>query len=503
MRAVTHLRRVLAALALGAPCAIGVGCAGFSSERHLAPLFTELSTAGGGTEIEALGGAVRVRRSAPHGFYEQWAVRPLAIRDLHPDGSYITHFLTPLGIEKNLDPEYVWQLLPIARYSRTERADGDREWTFISLPGIYWARTSDGRILRAWFPFGGVLENFLSFDRIEFVLFPLYTRTERSGNSSYQFLWPFFAYTHGPTASGGHFWPFYGRSTLEDGYDRFFILWPIFHWHENRLALPPEQREVKWMFFPIIGQTRRGTFRSTTVLWPFFGYAEDPSTGFWSWDGPWPLVRFMDSPKEGTSRFRLWPLFWDYHGDGLDSRWIVWPLVNVRHEEYENATKNSVYLIPFWQNWKRVDADAGRSSYQKLWPFYEIARTGEQSYRWAFPALNPLWRTIEVDEMYSWIYELYTRERDHEHIKERTWLGLWRREKDADEDRSSLVGVWAGRRYREDGRTVHETSLLFGLIRWRTREGGSLEWMWPSLPGPGWPLKRVPRAASDALPSPP
>jgi hypothetical protein len=201
----------------------------------------------------------------------------------------------------------------------------------------------------------------------------------------------------------------------------------------------------------------------------------------------------MNSPKEGIERYRAWPFYWRFIGDGLDSTWFLWPLVNVRHEEYDNAVKNSVYLIPFWQAWKRVDVDAGRSSYQKLWPLYQIGRTGEHSYRWAFPALNPLWYRVETDEMYAWIWELYSRQRDHEHVKERTWLGLWRREKDADEDRSSLVGVWAGRRYRENGGAVHETSILFGLIRWRTREDGGFELLWPSLPGPGWPLQRTPR----------
>lgn len=490
--------RALAAVALGW---ISAACAGFASERHVAPVFSQMSTAGGGTEIEALAGAVRVRRSGPKGFFEQWAFRPLFIRDRNPDGSSITRFLTPLGIEKDQDREYVWQLLPIARYSRRERQDGEREWTLISLPGIYWARTSDGRILRAWFPFGGVLENFLSFDRLEFALFPLYMRTQRTGNTNYHFLFPIFSYTSGPTASGGRFWPFYGRSKVAGSYDRSFLLWPFFHWHKNRLGLAPEQQEVKWMFFPIIGRTRHGSYRGTTVLWPFFGYATDPSTGFWSWDGPWPLVRFMSSPKQEITRYRAWPFYWRYHGDGLDSRWILWPVFNIRHEEYETASKNSVYLIPFWQNWKRVDVEAGRSSFQKLWPLYQIARSEEHSYRWAFPALNPLWRSVEIDEMYSWIYELYTRERDHELVKERSWLGLWRREKDPDEDRASLAGVWAGRRYRERGQTVHETSLLFGLIRWRTRAGGSFEWMWPALPGPGWPLSRVPRDNPEA-PSP-
>jgi hypothetical protein len=37
---------------------------------------------------------------------------------------------------------------------------------------------------------------------------------------------------------------------------------------------------------------------------------------------------------------------------------------------------------------------------------------------------------------------------------------------------------------------VRETSLLFGLLRWRSRGSDSLEWMLPALPGPGWPLER-------------
>ena len=78
--------------------------------------------------------------------------------------------------------------------------------------------------------------------------------------------------------------------------------------------------------------------------------------------------------------------------------------------------------------------------------------------------------------------------------RERTWLALWRREKDQDEDRRSLVGIWARRAYSVRGRRVRETSVLFGLLRFRSVDGEGIDWMPPAIPGPGWPLERVPNS---------
>ena len=68
---------------------------------------------------------------------------------------------------------------------------------------------------------------------------------------------------------------------------------------------------------------------------------------------------------------------------------------------------------------------------------------------------------------------------------------LWRREKDRDEDRRSLSMVWARRDYSVAGAPVRETSLLLGLVRWRSGPNG-FGFLQPAFPGPGWPLERVP-----------
>jgi hypothetical protein len=472
------------------------GCATNGTERMIAPLYSEYSTGGGGVETEAFGGAVRVRHSRPDGPWSQWALRPLVIQDREAGGDTLTRFLTPFGYVKNRGDEYVWQLTPITRYERHVTSDGQVEWTLLTLPGIYWSRRADGRILRAWFPFGGVTESFLSYDRIEFVLFPLWTKTVRSGVTTHHYLWPFFAITTGVGGTCGHVWPFYGVSSYEGRYDKRYWLWPFFHYQEDDLQLTPEKRERMWMCWPFFGRTTRGTSTSTTILWPFFGTASDPSTGFWAYDAPWPFIERMEAPKDAVSRTRFWPLYSHYNGYGLDSKWYLWPIINIAHEEYEHSVKNSVYVIPFWQHWKRVDDDAGVFRYEKLWPVYQREGREDSEKHFAFPALNPLWRTPEIDEMYAWIWELWTRDQNHEIVRERSWLGLWRRERDAFEDRRSLSFLWARRAYRTADEKLRETSLLFGLLRWRIGEKSGFELMAPAFPGPGWPLERAGASAS-------
>jgi hypothetical protein len=464
-------------------------CASLDQDRHLAPLFTEISRAGGGVEIEALGGAIRTRYIKPNGPLEQWALRPIVIVDKTSEGATVSRFLTPFGRSLQSGGESYWELLPIARYDQQVLPSGELEWTFLSLPGIYWARRVDGRTLRAVFPFAGVLEDFLSYDRLFFFMFPLYARSERDGRVTYSVLFPVFAYTTGENGGGWRFWPFFGTTRLEGSYERSFALWPIFHWQRNNMWEPPEHQEVRWMIWPLLGRTTHGSYHATSVLWPFFGWSSDPRTNMWSWDGPWPFIRIHHDPQTDLFRTRVWPFYSHFHGDGLDSDWYLWPIVNIRHEEYPHASKDGLYILPFWQSWDRNDEQAGKSSFRKLWPLYQVERTEEHTLRAAFPALNPLWRTPEIDEMYAWIYELYSRERNHEILRERSWLGLYRHERDALEDRAYLVGLWARRRYGAD-RSVAETSLLFGLLRWRKTASGSLQWLPPAMPGPGWPLLR-------------
>jgi len=467
------------------------GCAGFEDERHVAPIFSELSLAGGEREIEALGGAVLLRRDPTTLEVRYWALRPLISDERRSDTERFGWFLPPLGSYRRTTDESVLQLLPLFRYAERHPPAEPVTWSFLALPGIFWAKTDDGRVVRAWFPFGGIVEGFLSFDRAWFVLFPLFTRIHRHGRTTTHVLWPVFSVSTGEGGPAWRVWPLVGRNRWEGRYDRWFFLWPVFHWQRNDLGHSVPERS--WMVWPLFGRRRQGPSHSWTALWPFFGYTANAEKGFWAWDGPWPLVMLQEPGTSGqASRVRFWPLYSRYEGDGLVSRHYLWPFFNRRDEEYPTATKQTVNLLPVWHAWDRYDEEEGHSRWRKLFPLFRSYRAdlnGEDFY--AFPTLNPLWRLRFIDEHYAWMWELYAERRLDDRLSARSWLGLWRREKDRDEDRRSLAGLWARRNYSSAGRAVQETSLLFGLLRWRETERG-MSLMRPAFPGPGWPLARVP-----------
>lgn len=504
-------RRVLARVSVLAWALAGVSCAASDTERNLAPLFSSYSSAEGNAEVEALGGMVVTSRDIETGERVYWAVRPLVSNRYFEDGDRFAWFLPPLGFTKD-DAQTgarVTQVLPIMRYEGRPVSSGFYQWSLLVLPGIYWASRDDGNIQRAFFPFFGVVEHFLSLDRGTFLLFPLWLRTERYGRITDHVLWPFFSVSRGTGGPAWRAWPLVGHNHWRGRYSRWFTAWPIFHLQRNGLQYSEDQQQTSWMVWPLIGRSRRGPARQTTVLWPFFGRTTDPETGFWAWDGPWPLVRFQGGDPDRATRQRVWPFYSRYEGDGLVSRWYAWPIVNQRHETYPNGTKSSLNVFPFWRSYERLHAPLylagevvedpdrppverpGVERWRKLWPLGKATTAPGVSDLHVID-LNPFQEVNFVDEHYAWLWELYSRRRVDERVRSRSWLGLWRREKDADEDRRSLSGIWAARDYVRAGKRASERSWLFGLIRYRTVEGGGFRFLAPRLPGPGWPIARTP-----------
>lgn len=474
----------------------GASCVTAHQDLALAPLATRISTAGGGSEIEALAGVVRARHTLAEGPLHEWALMPFVKETLAENGDKRARFLVPLGTREVTADRFLSKLLPLWRFERSLDEQGRTKWSLVTLPLTYWAEDHTGRVTRAVFPFGGVLEHFLSFDRVEFVLFPLYLRTIREGQVSTSFLWPIFNWTYGPLGTSYRLWPLYGRLRQEGRFDKHFVLWPFFQWGRNFEATP--QPESRWMFWPIVGHSRRGTYHAETFLWPFFGWASDPKTGFWSLDAPWPLVRILhpatDEPNDPPDprRTRFWPFWSSYEGDGLKSQWFPFPLINKRESVDSLGTTKSLFIIPIWQRWKMQGKNGVDSSWTKLWPLLQDFQQGEHR-RSAFPALNPLWHEPEIDEHYAWIYELVTRTVDGPRVSDRLWGNIYRREKDQYEDRAYLSFLWSRRAYHGEAERLVEHSLLFGLLRWRSypdRTGFGMTPMLPAFPGPGWPLER-------------
>lgn len=500
---------LLAVLAL----LLTAACAGPGTERNLAPLFSSFSAADKANEVEAVGGMLLTRRDPTTGKRNYWAVRPLVSNRYADNGDRFSWFLPPAGYSRDdaSAGTRVAQLLPIARYQTVREASGFLTWSLLILPGIYWAGHEDGRVQRAFFPIYGYVEKFLSFDSARFLLFPLWFQTQRYGRTTNHFLFPIFSESHGTGGWAWRVWPIIGNNAWEGRYDRWFAAWPFLHFQRNGLQFPEDQQQRSWMAWPLVGRSRRGPGTQTTVLWPFFGRTTDPETGFWAWDGPWPLVRFQGGDPDRAVRKRVWPFYSFYEGGGLRSRWYAWPFVNLRHETYPDGTKKSFNVLPFWRSYNRErrplvlggevipqDEPVGTKRRRKLWPLGKMV-TGPGYRDVHIVDLNPFQEFSFVNEHYSWLWELYGHKERGDTVRSRSLLGLWRREKDKDEDRRSLSALWSARDYTRAGAKAHERSWLFGLIRYRTVEGRGFTLLRPAFPGPGWPIQRTPSSMPSAI----
>lgn len=470
------------------------GCAGSGTERHLAPLYTELSTARGGVRIEGLAGAFLAHRPRPGRAVDQYGLRPFFLHDILTPGTSRTDFLTPFGAVLHQPGRTKWRLTPLIAYDRIEYPDGTSRWVLLTLIGIYVAGYPDGRVVRAWFPFYGKIESMLSYDRLEWVVWPFYMKSTKGDITRYSVLWPFFAQAKSDTARIWRIWPLIGEKTIYGQETGGFMLWPFFYVRHDNLKARPEFRRSTYWAWPFFGRQETHTFQSTSVLWPFFGYSQDSKSGYWAWDGPWPLVRFQrPGTSERATRSRLWPLWSEYEGDRLTSNWWLFPFINSQSARLYDGTRESFFVVPFYQSFEREWSHGASLKWRRIWPLL-LQETRDGVRTRAFPSLNPLWRTPAIERMYGWLWELYNDEVGPDVVRQRAVYGIWWREKDADEDRRYISGLWSNRRYTQQGERVSETSLLFGLIRWRSGGPDGSGLLPPALPGPGWPQERVPNS---------
>ena len=481
-------------------------CAAPGSDVHVAPLYSRLAKAGGASESEALFGVWSSDDASDFGAESEddyaWrhGVRPFYSHTDRGDGRWVRYVLPPLGVTYHAPDQTMSVQIPLWIFRKRRRADGlGTEWEGIFVTGTGVRKTADGRLEVAQFPLWGELENFVTFSDVRFLLFPLYVEAKKDGRQARSILFPLISWTDGAGMDALRIFPLYGHARWEGRYERWFLLWPFFHRHRNNLGGGGELPEEKWLLFPLAGATKRGTYRSWSVLWPFFGYAKDPRNDFWALDAPWPFIRIQRGGERpaGEERTRVWPFYSHLYDEGIEWESYAWPLVHRRREWSPFMERDSFYVLPFWKWWHRVDAiDGSESSWRQLWPFYEHWDNIDGRTRTAFPSLW-LQRSAFVEYHLAWIWELFSVTESARGRSERSWGGLWRRERDAGEDRRSLAGLWSDRRYVDErGARVKETSLLFGLLRWRRTSESGTHFIRPAFPGPGWPAERAPASES-------
>ncbi len=482
----------------GAPALLAwvAGCAAPGSDIHLAPFFSQHATAHGTREVEMLGGALHSVHASDTNTLLAAAVRPIAGWRSLGGGDWHANILPPFGIAQRRDREFFSFVVPFYIYRTGDKVDGTRESRLAMLPGWLFRNNSERGLSFGWFPFWGHLDTFLTYQDVVFVMWPLYVTARAGERRSVHVPWPILGWTTGGGESSFHIMPFYSHASLEGRYDRTAILWPFFQIQHNHLGGGGEEPETVFWLWPLYGRTTQGTYTAHTFLWPFFGYAHDPRGDFHAIDAPWPFVRFQSGGTDSSvvSRKRIWPFFGYLEADQMVTKTYLWPIIHRRSETYVDSSRESFWILPFWQSIDRTEHATGRvNAWRKLWPLFQWEREGDVT-RASWPSLDPLPRNHAISYYYGWTWRLWAYEHDPttELDRQRAWLDLYRSEDDRGEDRRSLSFIWSQRRYSDqEGRRTKETSLLFGLLRWRRTEGVGFDMLSPAFPGPGWPAQRV------------
>jgi hypothetical protein len=305
-----------------------------------------------------------------------------------------------------------------------------RDWL---LPILFTGTDNDGERYYGLFPVFGDIHNIIGFDKLSFVLFPIYLKADRGSTEGQSLVWPLFNRTK---ASEWHKWrvfPFYGLCESRDGNQRQqFLAWPLIHWshwsNEDRSG-------NAWFVFPLLGRSReqkpgtevdpeaQQTAQSTTVLWPFFLFATTPSTR--TVHAPWPFVQFSHSELNGQEREKiyLWP-FWGRAGK--EEKWyrfLAWPLFHQWHDTNGSETVHRTWLVPLYRDQRHLVENDQTSRQLQVWPLFSIDARDETIDLKALD-LWPMAPNPVIDRLFEPLYTLFHYKRDDKNDTLR-WSLVW------------------------------------------------------------------------------
>jgi hypothetical protein len=328
---------------------------------------------------------------------------------------------------------------------------------------------------RALFPIGGTIKQRLGYDRIHFVLFPLYADLEQKGSHTRHAPWPFLRFIDGAGDHGFEFWPLFGHRGRAGDYDSRFYLWPLIYKSTKDLSDP--QPDIKLGVLPFYARATAPGFIDETYVWPFFGYSHrtdpvkyDERRYFWP---------FLVQGRGDVRYVNRWaPVYTHSVVKGYDKTWLAWPVF--RHARWEDGgidqEQNQVFFFLYWSLTQRSSTNPRAAPAHKthLWPLFSSWDNGAghrqlqllSPFEVFFPTNEP------VRQLYSPLFALYRydqRAPDDTRYSVLFSLLTWKR---SPAEREFHLGPLLGVRSTPESTRV---TLGNGLLAWQ-RPPGARHW---------------------------
>lgn len=431
---------------------------------------------------ESPDGATRTRALGP--FFERQsltngssftAVRPFYFRDDNePAGRSQDDFLWPVGITVDRENDSMWRFLNVFHHNFDKSSTNGRSRLLV-FPILFSGTDSNGEDYFALFPAGGTIKEFFWMDRIDFALWPLYTRLQINESVTHDILWPVFSYTSGGKDFRWRVFPLYGHSERKDQWEKDFVLWPI--WTSARYHYPGASGS-SFILFPLFGHTKLTDQESWYVLPPLFHYASN-TNGHVSCNAPWPFFQYSSGD---VNQFYIWPVYGTKSEHGASSGFVLWPIGTWHTSDRITHDLSRITVFPFYFSETytpkaiplKTSQPVPDASLTKVWPLGSYRRDGDRS-ELRYLDLWPTSGMRSLDRGVSPFWTIGTHTRTPAVSDDDLLWGLYRH-------RSVTNGSWytsvfplfsCGRETGEEGGS--RWSFLCGLAGYR-RNGNETKW---------------------------
>ena len=381
----------------------------FGGERNVWPFAVEQITTGGTVKSGEYLGPLLFKRSRSDGA-DLKGFRPFYLQ-IRQDQRETNTFLYPFFTWQKEADYRNFSFFELINFRRQTDSDQHTIRNFDVWP-FYFSRDSGDpeSSYRALFPIGGTIKSRFGYDRIHFILFPLYADFEKAGGHTTNAPWPFLRFIHGAGEHGFEFWPLFGHRGRENDYDNKFYLWPLIYRSARNLSEP--QPDVKMGFLPFYTRDTKPGYINENYLWPLFGSTHrtipakyDETRYFWPF-----LVQGRGEAKYVN---RWGPLYTPSINKGMDKTWVGWPVFKHTHWEEDGIAqdKNQVLFAMYWSLTQRslTNPNAQPAHKTHLWPLFSSWNNGAGQRQFQF--LSPFEvffpNNEPVRQLYTPLFALY------------------------------------------------------------------------------------------------
>jgi hypothetical protein len=317
-----------------------------------------------------------------------------------------------LFIYRRYGDDYRWSLFSLA--NRTGRRDGapppvhPEERTTEIWPFYFQRETGDpSTSYLGLFPVAGNARGHLSYDSINWVLFPIYVRTSRGGATTDFTPWPIVRTTTG-SQHGFAVWPLFGRLERPGAWTRSYFLWPL-TW--NNTIQPAEgkppgtapRRQVGVL--PFYTSDRGPDGVDENFLWPFFGSTDRVApTRYRETRYLWPFL--VKGRGDDRTVDRVGPFYTHSVRKGVEKTWILWPFWRriALTDSGLIQEKTQFFYFVGWNLEERSATRPAAPSARKtfIWPLCSDWDNGAGRRQFQFPSLLDVFFPDNQEVRESW-----------------------------------------------------------------------------------------------------